>query len=66
MIVHVCVQLENQVDEAKSNVSKEMRVRERAEQYARDLEAEIERIKRKHMGRSESAANVELSDEIAR
>jgi hypothetical protein len=62
----VCLQLQNQLDESKSNVSKEIRVRERAEQYAKDLEAEIERIKRKHMGRADSTANLELSEEIAR
>ncbi|KAK7481172.1 hypothetical protein BaRGS_00027605 [Batillaria attramentaria] len=31
-------ELQNQLDEAKSNVGKEVRVRERAEQYAKDLE----------------------------
>ncbi|XP_076464041.1 serine/threonine-protein kinase MRCK alpha-like isoform X3 [Babylonia areolata] len=59
-------ELQNQLDETKSNVGKEIRVRERAEQYAKDLESEMERIKRKHMGRSEASANAELTEEISR
>ena len=54
------------MDEARSNVSKEARVRERSEQYAKDLESEIETIKRKHMGRSDTFNAAELSEEIVR
>ena len=60
------LQMQNQLDETKSNVSKEIRVRERAEQYAKDLESEMERLKRKHIGRSEASANAELTEEISR
>ncbi|KAL8613630.1 hypothetical protein ACOMHN_022049 [Nucella lapillus] len=59
-------ELVNQLDEARSNVTKETRVRERTEQYAKDLENENERIKLKQLGRSDSVANAELTQEIAR
>ncbi|KAK7103526.1 hypothetical protein V1264_018406 [Littorina saxatilis] len=58
-------ELQNQLDEAKSTASKETRVRERAEHYAKDLELEIEKLKRKLMGRSDSTATSELTEEIA-
>ncbi|KAL8615672.1 hypothetical protein ACOMHN_034822 [Nucella lapillus] len=59
-------ELQNQLDEAKSSVSKEMRIRERGEQYAKDLELEMEKLKLKHIGRSEASANAELTEEISR
>ena len=62
----LCFQLQNQLDEAVANASKETRVRERTEQYAKDLESEIERIKLKHRGRSDSLASTELAQEISR
>lgn len=63
--INVGAQLQNQLDEAKSTASKETRVRERAEHYAKDLELEIEKLKRKLMGRSDSTATSELTEEIA-
>lgn len=41
-------------------------MRERVEQYARDLEAEMERLKLRHMGRADSSAVAELTEEIVR
>ena len=62
----VCEQLQNQLDEAKSNVSKESRVRERAEQYTKDLVLEMEQLKRRQLGRAESSGIAELTAEIAK
>lgn len=62
----MCIQLQNLLDEAKSNVSKEMRVRERVEQYAKDLESEMERLKLRHVGRADSSGVTELTEEIVR
>ncbi|CAL1542564.1 unnamed protein product [Lymnaea stagnalis] len=60
-------ELQNQLDESRSESSKERRLRERAEQYTQDLEAEIENLKRKNIGRSTATSNVaELNQEISR
>lgn len=58
--------LYNQVDEARSEQSKEHRLRERAETYAKDLEEEIENVKRRQMGRKGSPDTTVLTQEIAR
>ena len=59
-------QLQNQIEEYKSDSSKERKLRERAEQYTRELEQEIEGIKRKHLGKQSSPANIELTQEVSR
>ena len=59
-------QLQNLLDEARSESGKERRLRERAEQYAQDLEQEMEGIKRKQMGRGTSGGVVELTQEVSR
>ena len=59
-------ELQNQIEEYKSDSSKERKLRERAEQYTRELEQEIEGIKRKHLGKQSSPANIELTQEVSR
>lgn len=59
-------ELQNQIEEFKSDASKEKKLRERAEQYTRELEQEIEGIKRKNLGRQSSPANLELTQEVSR
>ncbi|GFO48655.1 serine/threonine-protein kinase mrck alpha [Plakobranchus ocellatus] len=59
-------ELQNLLDEARSESGKERRLRERAEQYAQDLEAEMESIKRKQIGRSAATNVVELTQEISK
>jgi len=59
-------ELQNLLDEARSESGKERRLRERAEQYAQDLEQEMEGIKRKQMGRGTSGGVVELTQEVSR
>uniref|UniRef100_A0A0B6YKW5 Myosin tail domain-containing protein n=2 Tax=Arion vulgaris TaxID=1028688 RepID=A0A0B6YKW5_9EUPU len=59
-------ELQNQFDEARSETSKEHRLRERAEQYAQDLEVEMENLKRRQMGRLVSSNAVEMTQEISR
>ncbi|XP_035826923.1 serine/threonine-protein kinase MRCK alpha isoform X4 [Aplysia californica] len=59
-------ELQNHLDEARSESGKERRLRERAEQYAQDLEVEMESIKRKQMGRTAGANVVELTQEVSR
>ncbi|BFZ07324.1 hypothetical protein BsWGS_10363 [Bradybaena similaris] len=59
-------ELQNQFDEARSEASKEHRLRERAELYAQDLEAEMESLKRRQMGRLATSSVVEMTQEISR
>ncbi|KAK3713298.1 hypothetical protein RRG08_043878 [Elysia crispata] len=59
-------ELQNQLDEARSESGKERRLRDRAEQYAQDLEAEMESLKRKQIGRTAAANVVELTQEISK
>ncbi|CAC5362232.1 CDC42BP [Mytilus coruscus] len=59
-------ELQNHLEEFKSESSKEKKLRERAEQYTRELEQEIEGIKRKNLGRASNPANIELTQEVSR
>ena len=54
------------MEEFKSESSKEKKLRERAEQYSRELEQEIEGIKKKNIGRTANPANIELTQEVSR
>ena len=59
-------QLQLQVDEVRSEASKERKMRERADDYNSELEQELETLKRKHIGRASSTTNLELTQEISR
>ncbi|PVD25745.1 hypothetical protein C0Q70_13405 [Pomacea canaliculata] len=52
--------LQNQLDEVGSEVAKEKRLRERAEQYAEELKSKLD------MGRSGTTAKLELTQEVNR
>ena len=60
------LQLQGQVDEYRSESSKERKLRERAEQYTRELEQEVENIKRKNLFRGPTSSQLELSQEVSR
>ncbi|KAJ8309235.1 hypothetical protein KUTeg_014109 [Tegillarca granosa] len=60
------LELQGQLDEFRSESNKERKLRERAEQYTRDLEQEMESIKRKQMGWASSKTSIELNQEISR
>lgn len=59
-------ELQTQVDEVRSEASKEKKMRERADEYNQELEQELETLKRKHIGRASSTTNLELTQEISR
>jgi serine/threonine-protein kinase MRCK len=59
-------QLHGQVDEYRADSNKERKLRERAEQYSRELEQEIEAAKRKNLNRGPTASHLEMSQEISR
>lgn len=61
-------ELETRVDEAQAESSKERRLRERSEEYCRQMEEEMERYKQKNvLGDSQNGIdNSEASQEIAR
>ncbi|CAI9734870.1 serine serine/threonine-protein kinase MRCK alpha-like isoform X1 [Octopus vulgaris] len=54
------------LEEARSEASKEKKLRERSDQFARDLEGELEAVKQKQIGKSTSSTSLELSQEAAR
>lgn len=58
--------LHGQVDEYRADSNKERKLRERAEQYSRELEQEIEAAKRKNLNRGPTASHLEMSQEISR
>ena len=60
------LQLQLQVDELRSESSKERKMRERADEYNQELEQELETLKRKQIGRASSTTNLELTQEISR
>ena len=60
------LQLQNQVDEYRSEATRERKLRERAEENNLEMEQEIDTLKRKQMGRASSTTNLELTQEITR
>ncbi|XP_069117855.1 serine/threonine-protein kinase MRCK alpha-like isoform X2 [Argopecten irradians] len=60
------LELQNQSDEYRSEASKERKLKERAEAFARELEQEIESMKRKQLGRASNTSTLELTQEISR
>lgn len=63
-----CVfQLQSQLSELQVDVSKERKLRERAELLCQDYENELESLQQsKHLGKSTSSLNLEVSQEVAR
>ncbi|XP_039604147.1 serine/threonine-protein kinase MRCK alpha-like isoform X2 [Polypterus senegalus] len=59
-------ELEAQAEAASAEASKEKKLRERSEQYAKQLEEELEGLKQKQVGRSPGISNVEHQQEIAK
>ncbi|KAL5008245.1 hypothetical protein ScPMuIL_013826 [Solemya velum] len=59
-------EFQSQADEFRADANKERKLRERSEQYSRELEQEIESMRRKQLGRSSSTTNLELTQEISR
>uniref|UniRef100_A0A8C4RMH9 Serine/threonine-protein kinase MRCK alpha n=1 Tax=Erpetoichthys calabaricus TaxID=27687 RepID=A0A8C4RMH9_ERPCA len=59
-------ELEAQAEAASAESSKEKKLRERSEQYAKQLEEELEGLKQKQVGRSPGISNVEHQQEIAK
>ncbi|XP_078315965.1 serine/threonine-protein kinase MRCK alpha-like isoform X3 [Crassostrea virginica] len=59
-------ELHGQCDEYRADANKERKLRERAEQYSRELEQEIEAAKRKNLNRGPTTSHLEMSQEISR
>ncbi|XP_041108680.1 serine/threonine-protein kinase MRCK alpha-like isoform X3 [Polyodon spathula] len=57
-------ELEAQAEEATAEASKEKKLRERSEQYSKQLEGELEGLKQKQMGRSPGISSMEHQQEI--
>ena len=66
ILLSCLLQLQLQVDELRSESSKERKMRERADEYNQELEQELETLKRKQIGRASSTTNLELTQEISR
>ncbi|XP_052766310.1 serine/threonine-protein kinase MRCK alpha-like isoform X3 [Mya arenaria] len=60
------VDLQNQLDEVRSEHVRERKLRERAEENSQEIEMEMEALKRKHAGKDNTMASLELSQEISR
>ncbi|XP_013414269.1 serine/threonine-protein kinase MRCK alpha isoform X3 [Lingula anatina] len=58
--------LQTQLDESTAEASKQSKLRERSESYAKELEQEIETMKQKSLGRTPSTSNLETTQEINR
>ncbi|XP_064412674.1 serine/threonine-protein kinase MRCK alpha isoform X2 [Latimeria chalumnae] len=59
-------ELEAQTEEAAAESTKERKLRERSEQYSKQLEDELEGLKQKHVGRSPGVSSMEHQQEISR
>ncbi|KAK1171411.1 serine/threonine-protein kinase MRCK alpha-like [Acipenser oxyrinchus oxyrinchus] len=59
-------ELEAQAEEATAEASKEKKLRERSEQYSKQLEGELEGLKQKQMGRSPGISSMEHQQEITK
>ncbi|XP_043915519.1 serine/threonine-protein kinase MRCK alpha isoform X2 [Protopterus annectens] len=59
-------ELEIQAEEGKAESSKEKKLRERNEQYAKQLEDELEGLKQKQVGRSPGVSSTEHQQEVAK
>lgn len=59
------LQLQAQVEELRTDVNRERKLRERAEEYNQEIELEVETLK-KQAGTQSSMASLELSQEISR
>ncbi|XP_023210881.1 serine/threonine-protein kinase MRCK beta-like [Centruroides sculpturatus] len=59
-------ELEARIEDAKSDIAKERRMKERSDEYARHLEEEMESLKQRHVGWGTSPAQLEATQEINR
>ncbi|XP_078255060.1 serine/threonine-protein kinase MRCK alpha-like isoform X10 [Rhinoraja longicauda] len=55
-----------QMEESAAEATKERKLRERSEQYAKQLEDELEGLKQKHVGRSPGVSSTEHQQEVAK
>ncbi|XP_066279776.1 serine/threonine-protein kinase MRCK alpha-like isoform X15 [Branchiostoma lanceolatum] len=58
--------LQATVDDLQAEIQKERKLRERGDQYSKQLEDELETLKRRQVGRSSSIADSEKEKELAR
>ena len=65
-IAFICLQLETRLEESKSELGKEQRMRERIEENVRQLKSEIESLKRRQVGRAFSPEQAESTQEVGR
>ncbi len=70
VVVHVdfslLLQMQSQLDEVASEASRERKLRERSEVFAREVEQEMEALKQRQLGRSPSTSSLEVSQELSR
>ncbi|XP_042899175.1 serine/threonine-protein kinase Genghis Khan isoform X2 [Parasteatoda tepidariorum] len=59
-------ELEIRLEDSKSDIAKEQRLRERLEETIRRLESEVETLKRRHVGRAFSPEQTDNSQELSR
>ncbi|XP_025903830.1 serine/threonine-protein kinase MRCK alpha isoform X2 [Nothoprocta perdicaria] len=59
-------ELEVQAEAAAAEASKDRKLRERSEQYSKQLENEVEGLKQKQMGRSPGVSSIEHQQEITK
>ncbi|XP_065595749.1 serine/threonine-protein kinase MRCK alpha isoform X5 [Cyrtonyx montezumae] len=59
-------ELEVQAEAAAAEASKDRKLRERSEQYSKQLESEVEGLKQKQIGRSPGVSSVEHQQEITK
>uniref|UniRef100_A0A8C4RC54 non-specific serine/threonine protein kinase n=1 Tax=Eptatretus burgeri TaxID=7764 RepID=A0A8C4RC54_EPTBU len=60
------MQLESKVEDFQAEASKERKLRERSDQYCRQMEEELECLKQKQMGRSAGVSSLEHQQEMGR
>ncbi|GCB65706.1 hypothetical protein scyTo_0007772, partial [Scyliorhinus torazame] len=58
--------LDVQVEQSAAEASKERKLRERSEQYSKQLEDELEGLKKKQIGRSPGVSSMEHQQEVAK
>ena len=58
--------LQSRSDEAEAEASKERKLRERSEEYTRNVEGELEKMQQRPHGRSPSLTSIEASQEVSR
>ncbi|XP_072356338.1 serine/threonine-protein kinase MRCK alpha-like isoform X9 [Scyliorhinus torazame] len=59
-------ELDVQVEQSAAEASKERKLRERSEQYSKQLEDELEGLKKKQIGRSPGVSSMEHQQEVAK